>query len=426
MVLVVPLAVILSINTLWLIGLYNFLFGACCYLITLGLWWSWKDDLGPRRSLLLAGLLVAGYLCHPVSAGVTALALVVLDLATPGREWRRRTGWTLISLLPLMPLMYVYRGLMQTASETYPRWVDLASPLSPRQWLIYCRGANILLLTDDEPNLLFSHFISGWSRLPAATAWTMLGLALLVLSSFVARKSDKSPAANIGRGWILLSAILMLAGLLGPDDLGEAHGGFLRERILLLGLATLIPVMKTRPTGGSVQRFIAATGFAALLIACSFQLIAVWTYAQASNRLAAELMEAKPYVGTGNRVAVLIDQPEDNYRAKPLLHLPDLFGIDTANVIWNNYGPALYYFPIQFRDSKNAALFHGPVFPEFTDPGNVQKDLEDWTDLISAIESRTDVLVVWGGGPELDEINGEWFEDEPVFESDNVRVFKHR
>jgi hypothetical protein len=125
-------------------------------------------------------------------------------------------------------------------------------------------------------------------------------------------------------------------------------------------------------------------------------------------------------------VAVLIDEPEDNYRAKPLLHLSDLFGIDTGNVIWNNYGPGLYYFPIQFRDPNNAALFCGPVFPEFTDPENVQRDIEDWTELLSEIESRTDALVVWGGGPELDEINSEWFDDEPVFENDDVRVFRHR
>ena len=90
------------------------------------------------------------------------------------------------------------------------------------------------------------------------------------------------------------------------------------------------------------------------------------------------------------------------------------------------HGPGLYYFPIEFRDTRNTELLHGPVFPEFADPENAQKDLDEWSKLISEIQSRTDVLVVWGGGPDLDDTAAEWFEDEPVFENDDVRVFKHR
>src|SRR5215831_10821644 len=64
MAFVVPLAVILSLNLLWLLGLYNFLLGACCYVVALGVWWAGRDDSGPRRAVLLAGLLIAGCLCH--------------------------------------------------------------------------------------------------------------------------------------------------------------------------------------------------------------------------------------------------------------------------------------------------------------------------------------------------------------------------
>jgi hypothetical protein len=425
MTLVVPLAVILSINTLWIIGLYNFIFGAGCYVITLGFWWSRKDDLGLKPAIGLAGLLICGYLCHPVSVGLTVFALVTLSLATPG-AWRRRTSWTLMSILPLAPLIWFYRSLMQAAAQAHPRWTDLDNLLSPRQWLSYAQGSNILLLTDDEPNLLFSHTISGLSHLPAATTWTILGVALLLISSIIGLKTESSEAGRSRRGWIVLSTVLILAGLFGPDDLGDVHGGFLRERILLLGCATLVPIMAVRLTHSLAGRIIGACGFGALLIACCLQLSAVWNYAQVSERLAAQLMQAKPYVGAGQRVAVLIDEPEDNYRAKPLLHVADLFGIDTGNVIWNNYGPGLYYFPVKFRDPSNAELFHGPVFPEFTDPENAQKDLDDWAKLLSQIQSRTDVLVVWGGGEDLDDTNAEWFEDEPVFENDDVRVFKHR
>jgi hypothetical protein len=426
MALVAPFAVILSLNILWLSGLYNFIFGAGCYLITLGVWWSSRDDLGLKRALQMAVLLIANFLCHPVSLGVTVFALIALSAATPGAEWRRRAGWTLVSIVPLVPLIFLYRSMMQAAAAIHPRWMNLADPLSARQWLTYSRRVNILSLIDQEPNLLFSHTVSSWSHLPAVTTWTIVGLILLSLSSVIGRQNERSAAGNTTRGWVLVSAALILCGLFGPDDVGEAHGGFLRERILLLGLATVVPILKPRLTRARPGSLVAAVGFGALLIAAYLQLAAVRSYAQTSNRLAGEFMQAKPYVGTGQRVAVLIVEPETNYEPKPLLHLPELFGIDSGNVIWNNYGPGLYYFPVRFRDASNASLFYVRGIPEFTDHQISQEDLEDWADLLSEIEARTDVLVVWRGTAELDEVNSEWFADEPVFQNDNVRVFRHR
>jgi hypothetical protein len=426
MALVVPFAVILSISFLWLLGFYNFLFGVICYLISVGYWWSNRDDLAMKPALVLAALLIASYLCHPVTVGVTAFALIILSVATPGADRRLRVGWTVMSMIPLVPLIYFYRSLMQGAAATHPRWEGLTNPFSIGQLLTYFRGANILVLADDEPNLFFSHTISDWSHLPAVTTLTIVGLILLSLSAILHGKSEKPLASRTTFAWILTIVPLILCGLFGPDDLGKAHGGFLRERLLLLGLATLIPVLNARLTRARAQGIPALMGVGALLIAGSLQLAALWNYAETSNRLAAELIQAKAYIGTGQRVVVLIDEPEDNYTAKPLLHVSDLFGIDTGNVIWNNYGPGLYYFPIRFRDATDAALFPGPVVPEFTDTELREKDIEDWTDLLSKIEARTDVLVVWGGDPEIDEANSEWFADEPVFENDDVRVLRHR
>jgi len=173
-----------------------------------------------------------------------------------------------------------------------------------------------------------------------------------------------------------------------------------------------------------LESLVAKLGFAALLIGCVIQLATVWGYAEASNRLARDFVQAKPYVGTGQRVAVLVIEPEIDYEPRPLVHLADLFGIDTDNVIWNNYAPALDYFPIRFRDATDRDLFYVRGIPDF-EQQIAQEDLEYWEDLLSDIDGKTDVLVVWGKSDELDEINSEWFEVEPVFASDNVRVFRH-
>ena len=96
MALVVPLAVVLALNWMWLLGFYNFLLGACLFPVTLGFWWAERERMGLGQALILAGLLVFGYFCHLISLGLTAGGLVVLALATPGPGWRRRLFWTAV------------------------------------------------------------------------------------------------------------------------------------------------------------------------------------------------------------------------------------------------------------------------------------------------------------------------------------------
>ena len=37
------------------------------------------------------------------------------------------------------------------------------------------------------------------------------------------------------------------------------------------------------------------------------------------------------------------------FRANPLLHAEDWLGVDSGNVVWNNYEALHYYFPVQFK-----------------------------------------------------------------------------
>src|SRR5262249_48121110 len=173
--------------------------------------------------------------------------------------------------------------------------------------------------------------------------------------------------------------------LCGRADVGDGQGGYLRQRCLLLGLATAVPIFRAPGKPAGLESLLPKLGFAALLIGCVIQLATVWGYAEASNRLAKDFAQAKPYAGTGQRVAVLVVEPEIDYEPRPLVHLGDLFGIDTGNVIWNNYAPALDYFPIRFRDATDRDLFYVRGIPDF-EQQIAQEDLEYWEDLLSDIE----------------------------------------
>ena len=443
MPLVVPLAIVLSINLLWLLGLYNFLLGACCYLLALGVWWSGRDHPGPKRAMLLAGLLAAGYLCHPVTSGLAGLALIILAVASPARRWRRSIAWTLTSIFPTVLLVYLNRNLASGSTISHVRWSGLTDPWSVRAWLVYIRGADITPLAHTGPDIFFSHALSSWSHLPAVTTWSLLGFMLLSLAAFMSVGVVQTPVSGTAavrrelfargkkllaapmRGWFVVSAILMVCALFGPADLGEGQGAFLRQRFLLLGLATALPLLKTRAIRAGHGNAIARLGFAALFLGCVIQLVILWGYARASSRLASDFMMAKPYTGIGQRVAVLTIEPDIDYEPRPLLHLGDLFGVQTGNIIWNNYAAALPYFPVRFRDPSNCDVFLVPGIPDFETAQITKDDLDDWEDLASDIEGKTDVLVVWGRSRELDEINSQWFGEEPVFEDGQIRVFRH-
>src|SRR5215216_851130 len=78
-----PLAVLLSLNVLWLLGLYSFMLGSCLFIITLGVWWAARANMGAKQALILAALLVLGYFGHLISLAVTIIALCILALITP-------------------------------------------------------------------------------------------------------------------------------------------------------------------------------------------------------------------------------------------------------------------------------------------------------------------------------------------------------
>ena len=88
-----------------------------------------------------------------------------------------------------------------------------------------------------------------------------------------------------------------------------------------------------------------------------------------------------------------------------MLHAENWLGVDTGNVIWNNYETLHYYFPVQFQpgidrprpdDLEWVSLHEDPSEAESAAaPG--RKFLREHADSI-------DVVVVWKSDPALDSI----------------------
>ena len=419
---VAPLAVILSLNMLWLLGLYSFLMGACLMLITLGIFWAWRDRMGFRQALVISSLLLIGYLSHLISLGLTCLALVVLTVATPGSDRVRRCGWTAASLAPLIPLAIMYHRVMRTGGEVSASWYGLGNQWSLTDWFNYARGVDFVVLRSDKYALPFAADGSEWFGYFTPTLWVTLAIVGLIVITLI-RRGEQKP--RLRRGWMWLALLLFAGAWLGPDNFGGAHGSILRERVLLLAMATSAIAVDLDTRRWSVRLCGAALGVAALL-----QIAFLWDYALFSNQVVGPFMQAKPYVGTGQRVETLQIDTGGPYRVNPVHNLSGVLGIGTNNIVWNNYVPCLYYFPVKFADDSVSRrawdLSDVSVFRFRNSFYDESEHVKWWSKLLAETHGEIDMLVVMGSNPEVDSINAEWYGSEPVFQVGDVRVFRPR
>jgi hypothetical protein len=442
------LPALLALNVAWLLGFTSFLLGACLFPVALGVWWSGRvEGWSARRASALAGLTVLGYFCHIVSLGLTAVGLAVLEALTPAppRTRRGRALTTAAGLAPLLPLGLVYLRLMRGGGGGLaPEWKHLAHPLSPRAWADQLTWVDpISLARKDYLPLIGTS--APWHLALAPVLWLGAALAVgIVIRVAGAKRSGprgSQPSTpghaplcpghpnedqiraipNLDRGWWALAALLLIAGAAGPDTLGANHGEYLQQRVVLLGLVALVPVVRFDP-GGRVGR---AGALVLLAGALALQSAAVWDYARTADRTAGALMRAAPAVGHRQRVATRLTGIRFPFRANPLLHADAALGVGTGNVLWSDYEARLYYFPVRFRaglDRPDPADLERVALAD--DPRDAPDRARLWARLLGRHQNAIDTLVTWGDDPPLDAVSARWF--RPAGGEGPVRVWRRK
>jgi hypothetical protein len=426
------LALLLSISRLWLYGLYPFLLGACLFPVTLGLWWKWRDELKPARAAALALLLVLGYFFHIVSTGFTVLGLILLAVATPGSNLKKRWAWTAASLAPVAYLIFQFRSLMSDAGESGFGWNNLEDGWSLGNWIQYLQipdfisisfktNAGVLAIPTDCP---FVEEPSTQFAILSPSLWAIIAVALLMAST-LSGKSDRAEfLRGKYRGWAILILCLFAIGLFGPSTIGK--GSLLRERVLLLALVSLVPVLRF-----DIKESKAKFALVFLALALTLQTAFIWDYALISNRIAGEFMETQPYIGSGQRVAVVIPDIRTHYLINPHPNIANQLGVASDNVVWNNYGPNYYYFPVAFRDegrndcAKNINHIN-ELFFSASAQDVATKNPQRWASDFGSALDQTDLLVVCGAAPWFDSLNAKMYHSELIFERGSLRIFKHK
>jgi len=448
------LAALLAMNIAWLFGFTSFLLGACLFPITLGVWWKSRERLNTRSLVTLSALLTLGYFCHLVSLGLTALGLLVLASAGPlpvgsgGTHWQRRSSRlarTSASFLPLIALGIYYLGLARQRGPMRPQWHDLADPWSVADWVRRLGWVDPLTLAT-KIGMPLTERVNRWFVVFAPAVWA-LAVLLLCISARTAQWYSRTGAAmptdtseSVGRlvqrldqarsrsagppesrqGWMSLGAILLLVGFLGPDSLGPAHGDYLPQRVVLLGLVALAPIFDLRLSG-----WVGPLALGSLLTAVALQSAIVWDYALYCDRSAGQFIRARDAVGRNQRVVTLLVKSRGRFRANPLLHAGDWLGVDTRNVVWNNYETLHYYFPVQFQPGIDRP--HPDELELVSLHENSEQASErarDWERILARHGDSIDVVVVWKNEPRLDAVTARWF--DLIERRGDIRIFRRR
>ena len=220
--------------------------------------------------------------------------------------------------------------------------------------------------------------------------------------------------------WFGLGIFLLLAGLASPDSLGLSHGGYLPQRLELLGLVALVVGLDLE-----VERTWRRRAGACLVMALVLQTLTVWDYALHSQRTAGQIMRAGDLVGTGQRIGTLLVKIRSPFRANPLIHADNWLGVGTGNILWSNYEAKFYYFPVQFRpeiacpeprDFELVAVMTDPI------PGEAAR--QKWERILAEHWASMDKILAWHGDPALDAITERWFEE--AGRRGEIRVFTRR
>lgn len=412
------LAVMLGLNMCWIYGFSSFLIGAALFPIVLGAWWAGRDSgWSWGRAAIIGALMALGYFCHLISMGLTVIGLVVLEVFTPGPRRLGRAATTFVGLLPCLPLAAIYLRLSRGGGGMAPVWKHLKDPFSARSWAEQLLWVEPVTLASKKVIPLLGKETVLYAPFTPISLFCV-ALMLLLLATFAAWLRTRPSAHPPLRGWWILAAVLLTGGVIGPDTLGSDNGFYLQQRVVLLGLASLVPVLWLG-TGGRLGGASAVFLIGALAI----QSATVWHYAHLSERTAGAILRATPAVGTNQRIGTLFTGiREFGFRSNPILHADCAVGVGTDNVVWANYETQFYYFPVHFRDGLER-----PVTGEFEElskldnPEHSSERLSRWTALLTSYHDVIDVLLVWGQQPDLDAVSERWY--RVTYTDGQLRVF---
>ncbi len=420
------LSFVLAFNWMWFLGFYNFILGAIGFGFTLGLWWRWRENLNLWRSFVLFLLLLFVFFSHLICFAILAGTLFLLCLTNWRADYFKKTAiWTFAAILLVLPFFFNYLILSKSNASLAPSWGFLENSFSVSNWILHLRSADPFQLISRKA-IPFFETASPLFALFSSSLWLVIALFCLTAGSFIYFRKENSPEKIISFIWFAVSISLGFLWIVAPNDFGKSHGGFLRERVLLLALICFLPVFRL-----ANRRKLEITAQVCLGFVIIFQTLVVWSYAQEANRTANEILEAKQYIADNESFgSIIVNRTGCKFKPVPRSNLTPFIAMDKNTKVLDNYELGYYLFPVIARRTEDRQFiydFRESNTYDFCDP---QEQFEAKFDRLSNVlennHAKIDVLLVWGKDEKIENLINRWFESEPYFNNGSMRLFRLR
>ena len=414
----------LGFNWLWFVGFYNFLIGVCCFILTVGLFFKWRENLNIWKTLIFSCLFLLTYFSHIVSFVILFGSLFILVFSSNTQQIKRNLIFMAIALLPVLPFLIIYKTLTADGGGFFPVWRNLHNIFSVSDWLSQIRTADLFIIISRKS----FPFVSAQSNLFAIftpVLWISAAFfALLGATYFEKRRVAAFTKSDFIFAFLLVS--LVLAAMFSPDDFGLNNGSVLRERILLCGLIFIVPIFRVN-NSIKLKRFAQTI----LVFVIIFQTLAVWDYSIQTNLVAGEFFAAQNSIPPDEKLASVVMIDEDlRFHSIPLPMLNNYFGLSSNRIVLDNYEIGHYLFPLVAKNKADKEFIYCLTrFNSFSPELNGEKFDEKLSDLEGCLaenNQKINTLVFWGKNQKVENIIAKWFESKPYFENGRVRLFHHK
>lgn len=419
------LAVVLAFNWMWFLGFYNFILGAIGFAFTLGLWWKWREKLNYWRSLIIFLLLLFVFLSHLISFCALVFTLFILCLANLRQKSYKPAIWTFFATLLTLPFLFNYLRLSNAGDKFSPSWSFLENPLSISGWLYHLRVADPFQLLSRK-SIPFFDLTSPVFGIFSPSLWLIIALFCLSAATFLVWKKQKADENKNLLLWSGLALFFCVVWVFAPDDFGKSHGSFLRERILLLGLICFLPAF--RLNNHVTLKRIAQISLIFIII---FQSAVVWDYSMHANRRAKEIIAARDFIGENDSFgSIILNRDGCKFKPIPRSNLTAFMAVGKNTRYWDNYELGYYLFPVIARNDEDRRFIsefrEGNTF-DFCDANEqFENKFNKLNKVLQTHHDKIKVLLVWGRDEKIDELISNWYEKEPFYQNEDVRLFRLR
>ena len=413
----------LGLNWFWFGGFYNFIIGVIGSVFLVTLYFRWRSKMGPFRASIIALLFVIIYLSHLFSFALTAGTVFTLALSARSDERRRDLIYFFVAVFPSVVMALIYRWTTDSPEGLHPVW---------RWWSDNISAFGIIRGLLVDPFIIISRrAIPFWEAKSDVFAifmpgfWTVLSLLLLAFP-LLKRLANREVVDRQRLPFLVLLALSIVAALVAPDDFQVANGGIMRERMLLCGLCLFVPLFDV--TGHKLLERFAQICLVYVIV---FQSAAIWDYGQRTSPVVEAFSLAQSAISDDDTVAS-IEMIDDamRFHSVPEPQLGLITSVGKRTFLFDNYEIGHYLFPVITKDLSDRRFARAFATAHAFAPNGSQNEFDETLSnldaLLNAEHKRFTKIILWGRDERVEGVLYKWFDRQAIFETDKVRVFRHR